>query len=205
VFLRASVPFVCAPLQPHPCGSRRTTGNSGNATPVETASKICLSKTADLLVGRPITLNLTRLGFGCPFWAFWEVENFSGMFRASPHPSRPGPARQACSRDKRLPGAPRAQCETLEQSGGSVHERAPLKPAPELATPPKRPDDPEKMTREQHKLAVELLRRLEVQNLRLEPGGRGRYKYYGWSEPLVGSNGSPAPAPRRGTIRGRGK
>jgi hypothetical protein len=57
-----------------------------------------------------------------------------------------------------------------------------------------------KVTREQHKLAIKLLRRLEVQNLRLEPASKGRYRYYGWSESWSGINGTPPSPARRGVI-----
>jgi hypothetical protein len=46
------------------------------------------------------------------------------------------------------------------------------------------------MSWEQHLLAIELLEKLGVANLRLEPDRHGRYRYVGWSLPLTVGSGS---------------
>jgi hypothetical protein len=55
------------------------------------------------------------------------------------------------------------------------------------------------MSLEQHLLAVELLEKLGVDNIKLEPDHTGKYRYHGWSIPLVSGNGSP-PILKRGRI-----
>jgi hypothetical protein len=54
--------------------------------------------------------------------------------------------------------------------------------------------------REQHLLAIELLERLGVDHLRLEPGRDGKYRYVGWTVPWPVGNGAP-PKLKRGRVR----
>jgi hypothetical protein len=58
------------------------------------------------------------------------------------------------------------------------------------------------MTKAQHLLAIDLLEKLGLTYLRLEPAARGRYRYHAWSEVWTAGNGSP-PISKRGTIRAR--
>jgi hypothetical protein len=49
------------------------------------------------------------------------------------------------------------------------------------------------MDKQQHRLAVRLLKQLGVQYLRLEPDPlTGMYRYTGWTTPLVAHNGHAA-------------
>ena len=56
------------------------------------------------------------------------------------------------------------------------------------------------MDEQQHLLAIQLLERLGVSYLRLEPGPDGKYRYVGWTTPLTAGNGSP-PKTKRGRIK----
>jgi hypothetical protein len=55
------------------------------------------------------------------------------------------------------------------------------------------------MSKQQHLLAIGLLEKLGVANLQLEPDAGGKYRYFGWTTPLVSGNGSP-PKSKRGRI-----
>jgi len=54
--------------------------------------------------------------------------------------------------------------------------------------------------KKQHQLAVSLLKELGLDYVRLERERNGRYRYHGWTVPLVDSNGSPRIS-RRGVVR----
>jgi len=55
-------------------------------------------------------------------------------------------------------------------------------------------------SKKQHNLAVNLLKELGLDYVRLERQANGRYKYLAWSVPLVDHNGSPRTC-RRGVIQ----
>jgi hypothetical protein len=55
------------------------------------------------------------------------------------------------------------------------------------------------VTKEQHLLAIELLEKFGLENLRLELDLSGHFRYHGWRIPLSVNNGSP-PLERRGRI-----
>jgi hypothetical protein len=55
-------------------------------------------------------------------------------------------------------------------------------------------------SKKQHRLAVRLLNRLGLQNIRLEPKSDGTYRYHAWNVPLVDGNGSPGVS-RQGLVR----
>jgi hypothetical protein len=45
--------------------------------------------------------------------------------------------------------------------------------------------------KKQHKLAIRLLQKLGLDNIRLERQRDGRYRYHAWNVPLADGNGSP--------------
>jgi hypothetical protein len=55
-------------------------------------------------------------------------------------------------------------------------------------------------SKKQHQLAVDLLKELGLDYLRLERQRNGYYRYHPWSVPLLSGNGSPGVA-KRGKIR----
>ena len=58
------------------------------------------------------------------------------------------------------------------------------------------------VTKEQHLLAIELLEKLGLEYLKLQPNTRGGYRYHGWTVPPVADNGAPKVV-KRGTVRTR--
>jgi hypothetical protein len=57
-------------------------------------------------------------------------------------------------------------------------------------------------SKKQHQLAVNLLKELGLEYIRLEPQWDGHYHYYAWSVPLISGNGSPGIS-KRGKIRAK--
>jgi hypothetical protein len=54
--------------------------------------------------------------------------------------------------------------------------------------------------RKQHAIAVDLLQKLGLDMIKLEPDGTGHYIYYAWNRSLVAHNGS-AKTVKRGRVR----
>jgi hypothetical protein len=54
----------------------------------------------------------------------------------------------------------------------------------------------------QHAVAIDILARLGLDNIKLEPEGNGRYLYRAWNVPIVENNGS-ARIVKRGKVRMR--
>jgi hypothetical protein len=55
-------------------------------------------------------------------------------------------------------------------------------------------------SKKQHQFAVDLLKELGLDYLRLERQGGDHYRYHAWSVPLTSGNGSPGIS-KRGEIR----
>jgi hypothetical protein len=55
-------------------------------------------------------------------------------------------------------------------------------------------------TQKQHTVAIDLLEKLGLDNIRLEHQQDGHYRYRAWNTPIVEHNGSP-PTVKRGKVR----